>query len=469
MREVLRGAGALGDADGSPLDRRSRSCTRRSSRTIPTPGRPRPQGAWRSRPTAPMPTSCWPSTPGAARRRWSSTRRGSPPASGRSGPRSSADEVGHFWGSSRPGPTCGARLGLADMLWTLGRRDEAVEHLQDMLRLNPNDNQGVRYTLAAWLLNLDRDDDLDRLLDQYPDEGSAAWAYTRALLAFRREGDTPEARKLLQEARKRNKHVPDYLLGHEPLPPRAARLLQPRRRERGDHLRRHLPGRLEVHARGRRLAQGEANAGAQGRKAARPRRPRGRPPWPRQRLREAAAGVRRLAGRLPPAPALDRGRRASRSAPGSCWSPAGATTWSWPTRSPRSRRTADLLWDTLAEAMQQPGDGRAAPARPSSRSAADPRWEALRPHLEEIGIACVPVEELDQLDFVFESLSEQLGRRRAAGPAGDARRSTPEQVAGFYEAAAELLPQGPLADGRATRRRSRSSATGSRAAPGTPW
>src|SRR5262249_41495983 len=55
-------------------------------------------------------------------------------------------------------------------------------------------------------------------LDQYADEASAAWAYTKALLAFRRQGDSPEARRLLQEARQTNRHVPAYLLG-EKFPP----------------------------------------------------------------------------------------------------------------------------------------------------------------------------------------------------------------------------------------------------------
>src|SRR5262249_33274616 len=108
-----------------------------------------------------------------------------------------------------------ARQGLANLLWTAGRRDEAVRHLQDMLRLNPGDNQGVRYTLAGHLLFLDHDDDLARLLEQYAEEDSASWAYTKALLAFRKHGDTPVARKLLKEARKTNKHVPAYLLGQK--------------------------------------------------------------------------------------------------------------------------------------------------------------------------------------------------------------------------------------------------------------
>src|SRR5262249_27926301 len=78
--------------------------------------------------------------------------------------------------------------------------------------------QGVRYTLAGFLLFLDRDDDLARLLQQYADAASAAWAYTKALLAFRQQGNTIETRQLLQQARKTNKHVPAYLLG-EKIPP----------------------------------------------------------------------------------------------------------------------------------------------------------------------------------------------------------------------------------------------------------
>jgi tetratricopeptide (TPR) repeat protein len=122
-----------------------------------------------------------------------------------------------FWGLLETRPYLRARLGLAHALWAAGRREEAVGHLQDMLRLNPHDNQGVRYTLAGFLLFLDRDDDLARLLQQY-DEDSAAWAYTKALLAFRHHGDTPEARQLLKEAKKTNRHVPAYLLGEKSLP-----------------------------------------------------------------------------------------------------------------------------------------------------------------------------------------------------------------------------------------------------------
>ena len=127
-------------------------------------------------------------------------------------------DVGHFWGILETRPYLRARSGLAHSLWTAGRREEAVQHFQDMLRLNPNDNQGIRYPLAGYLLFLDQDDDLAKLLQKYADDASAAWAYTKALLTFRQQGDTIKARQLLKQARKTNKHVPAYLLGDKMAP-----------------------------------------------------------------------------------------------------------------------------------------------------------------------------------------------------------------------------------------------------------
>ena len=99
------------------------------------------------------------------------------------GPKAFQEDVGHFWSLLETRPYMRAREGLARKLWTMGRRDEAIKHLQDMLRLNPGDNQGVRYTLAGWLLAEGRDEELADLLKEY-DEGSANWAYTKALRRF---------------------------------------------------------------------------------------------------------------------------------------------------------------------------------------------------------------------------------------------------------------------------------------------
>ena len=134
------------------------------------------------------------------------------------GPAAFQDDVGHFWGLLETRPYMRARGGLAQALWDVGRHDEAIEHYRELLRLNPNDNQGNRYLLAGCLLALDRDADLTALLDAYGQESTAEWSYTWALIAYRRDGDSVEARSLLEKATTANSHVASYLLGRKKLP-----------------------------------------------------------------------------------------------------------------------------------------------------------------------------------------------------------------------------------------------------------
>jgi hypothetical protein len=87
-----------------------------------------------------------------------------------------------------------------------------------MLNLNPDDNQGARYMLAAYLAEAARDEDLALLLAEYPEEWSAVWSWTAALIAFRRIGADDESNKLLAAAQANNRHVLPYLLGERRLP-----------------------------------------------------------------------------------------------------------------------------------------------------------------------------------------------------------------------------------------------------------
>src|SRR5579863_91476 len=127
------------------------------------------------------------------------------------GSRLRADLVGHYWLDLETRPYMRARLGLAECLWSLGSPEESVEHLQDMLRLNPHDNQGIRYLLAAHLLDLERDAEFDVLIKAY-DEPSAFIQFSKLLREFRRSGDSPATRKLLAQARRTNKFVVPLLL-----------------------------------------------------------------------------------------------------------------------------------------------------------------------------------------------------------------------------------------------------------------
>jgi len=138
------------------------------------------------------------------------------------GPAAFQEDVGHFWGLLETRPYMRARGGLAQALWDVGHHDEALEHYRELLRLNPNDNQGNRYLLAGCLLALDRDADLTALLNAYGQESTAEWSYTWALVAYRRDGDSVEARSLLEKAKITNSHVPAYLLGRKKLPRKPA-------------------------------------------------------------------------------------------------------------------------------------------------------------------------------------------------------------------------------------------------------
>jgi tetratricopeptide (TPR) repeat protein len=126
-------------------------------------------------------------------------------------------DVGSFWLAFETRPYMRVRAALAETLWELERHDEAVGHMRELLRLNPNDNQGNRDVLVEWLLFLERWDELDELFETYEEDRAAVMVYTRALAGFCRHGESEEAERLLVAAIECNALVPQYLTGLKPL------------------------------------------------------------------------------------------------------------------------------------------------------------------------------------------------------------------------------------------------------------
>ncbi|MHB1347349.1 MAG: hypothetical protein ACYCXK_07655 [Candidatus Humimicrobiaceae bacterium] len=93
-------------------------------------------------------------------------------------------DYGHFWGYIPSRPYMRSKAGLMECLWKLGNHDEAIVHAREMLRLNVSDNQGIRYILVRYLLELDRYDELEEFMrrDDYRDDCAAEWTYTWVLL-----------------------------------------------------------------------------------------------------------------------------------------------------------------------------------------------------------------------------------------------------------------------------------------------
>lgn len=126
--------------------------------------------------------------------------------------------VGHFWGILETRPYMRARAGLAQTLWELGLHDEAICHYQELLRLNPNDNQGLREEFLVCLVVKDRVEEAEALLERFAEDGAAIMMYTYALIAFLKEGPSLRANRRLRDAFEANIYVPAFMMGVKELP-----------------------------------------------------------------------------------------------------------------------------------------------------------------------------------------------------------------------------------------------------------
>lgn len=122
------------------------------------------------------------------------------------------EDVGAFWGLTETRPFMRALFGLAQTLQESGRIDEALVHYKELLRLNPNDNQGVRCVLIPLLISQDKTKEALALVKKYPDDTSPEITYSLPLLLYKKHGDSEVARAAVGEAVKWNRHVLPFLL-----------------------------------------------------------------------------------------------------------------------------------------------------------------------------------------------------------------------------------------------------------------
>jgi tetratricopeptide (TPR) repeat protein len=359
------------------------------------------------------------------------------------GPQTFEKTAGHFWLDQRTRPYMRARLGLAQCLWESGKRDQAVEHYSDMLRLNPGDNQGVRYLLLGALVDLDRDQDAQRLLQRFEHDRSAEWAFTTALLAFRREGDSAISRSVLRAAVDMNRFVPDYLVGNKSMP-----ALPPEYISLGGE-----DEAMSYAAQFLRTWRSSSGAIPWLRKTLKvplphPSRPR-KPAW---------SLFRRTFLRLPQAEdeiwQLDVCRLPLSQTDARSYRPPWALVlWSRTEdailafEACEVQPTAAAAWDVLIEALLRPRSGE--PHRPAEIQVRRKTFRrAWQEKFRQIGIACRHYEELDGLERVLENLlpASTSVRRFLEGPetpvAGDLDElaSLPQEMGETWQADIRRLP-----------------------------
>jgi tetratricopeptide (TPR) repeat protein len=125
------------------------------------------------------------------------------------------ENKGMFWGFHETRPFMRCLQQYSECLYAMGKIKESVVILEEMIVLNPNDNQGARDQLLLYLIRLDENKKFMKYAKMYEDDSMAFALFNRALFAFKTEGASQNANKQLSKALQQNKHVAKRLLSNK--------------------------------------------------------------------------------------------------------------------------------------------------------------------------------------------------------------------------------------------------------------
>jgi tetratricopeptide (TPR) repeat protein len=117
------------------------------------------------------------------------------------------DSIGQFWMVHETRAFMRCMQAYADCLKDMGRYHDSVSVYEEMIRLNPNDNQGVRDQLLLYLIRLNEFNKFIKYDKMFKEDFGAFISFNRALFAFKTEGISANSNGLLQKAIKSNKYV----------------------------------------------------------------------------------------------------------------------------------------------------------------------------------------------------------------------------------------------------------------------
>ncbi|GAB3794166.1 tetratricopeptide repeat protein [Virgibacillus kimchii] len=128
------------------------------------------------------------------------------------------ENKGYFWGLPETRPFMRAKAAYGSVLHNMELVEEAASEFEEMLELNPNDNQGIRYTLLLIYMEEEQFKKAKQLMHKYEKDNAAAFKFSQALIHYMTKGMTNKTKTLLKEADKQNPYVKDYLLSKKELP-----------------------------------------------------------------------------------------------------------------------------------------------------------------------------------------------------------------------------------------------------------
>ncbi|WP_169907676.1 tetratricopeptide repeat protein [Priestia abyssalis] len=128
------------------------------------------------------------------------------------------ENKGHFWMMVHTRPFMRSKFQYAQLRYDNSDYDEAIKHFEELLELNPNDNQGVRYPLLSVYIAAGQTKEALNLLETYGEDTTAYYVYSKLLLELLDEGPTTKAKNLFMQAIEQNPYVMDYLLRKKRIP-----------------------------------------------------------------------------------------------------------------------------------------------------------------------------------------------------------------------------------------------------------
>ncbi len=126
------------------------------------------------------------------------------------------DNTGYFWGLHETRPYMMLRAHRAKIHALHGYTQKAQSELEELLKLNPNDNQANRFLLMNCLIINKQWEKLEALLADFDFQELHTTA-SRALSAFVKHGDSKPANDYKKMLQQQNKHFTKILTGQEKL------------------------------------------------------------------------------------------------------------------------------------------------------------------------------------------------------------------------------------------------------------
>ena len=124
------------------------------------------------------------------------------------------DCIGHFYGIFETRPYIRVHHSLLTGYIEIGEYQKAQQIAKEIIRLNNNDNLGVRYLLLGLYAHSCDKKAMNHLLEKYPDDFGAFWWLPQLIMAYK-EKDNAAGQKLIHQMRKENKYIIEYLRGKE--------------------------------------------------------------------------------------------------------------------------------------------------------------------------------------------------------------------------------------------------------------